>query len=262
MNKTLSADGTAIAYDRVGEGPPVVLVDGALCSRSFGPMPELAARLAQRFTVFHYDRRGRNDSGDSPSFSVRREVEDLGAVMKEAGGPARVLGMSSGAAIALEGAASGLPILRLALYEPPYVADGDGDGARHAGHQAHLAALIAAGKRGDAVSYFMTRMVGMPAAFAALFRILPMWSRLKAVAHTLPYDAAVMGDFSVPVRRASTVRVPTLVAGGEKSPKPLREAVQRLAQAVPGAELRQLAGQNHNVSLKVLAPVLTEFFAR
>lgn len=260
MSRVQSQDGTAIAYERTGEGPPLVLVDGALCSRAFGPMPKLAPLLAHAFTVFTYDRRGRNESGDSAPYAVEREVEDLAAIVAAAGGSAGVLGLSSGAALALEAAASGVAIDRLLLYEPPYV---DRDG-RHAAadHAGELRRRLDAGRRGDAVFYFMTTMVGMPRPFAALFRLLPMWSKLKAVAHTLPYDATVMGSFTVPERRAAAVRVPTLAVGGEKSPEPLRHAVRSVAAAVPGAVARFLVGQNHNVSLPALAPVAQEFFAR
>ena len=110
MNKVMSADGTAIVYDRAGQGPAVILVDGALCSRAQGPMPELAKQLASQFTVYNYDRRGRGDSGDAEVYAIEREVEDLAALIDAAGGTAYVYGSSSGAALALRAAASGLPI--------------------------------------------------------------------------------------------------------------------------------------------------------
>ena len=260
MGTVHSKDGTAIAFDRVGSGEPVILVDGALCSRSFGPLPKLAPLLAPHFTVFHYDRRGRNGSGDTPPYAVEREVEDLEALIAEAGGSACVFGISSGAALALAAAAGGANIRKLALYEPPFVAVSSArtvplDSA------AQLSRFIAAGRRGDAVKFFLVDMVGMPAIFAYIMRVLPVWPKLKAVAHTLPYDAAVLGDFSLPRERAASVAVPTFVIGGEKSPVELRSAVSAVAQAVPRAELRMLKGQTHNVSVKVLAPVLVEFFS-
>jgi pimeloyl-ACP methyl ester carboxylesterase len=260
MGRVLSKDGTAIAFDRSGTGRPLILVDGALCSRSFGPMPKLAPLLARHFSVFTYDRRGRNESGDTAPYSVGREVEDLAALVDEAGGSAFVYGVSSGAALALEAAAHGLPIEKLALYEPPFVADG-GAPRPAADHEARLRELVSAGRRGAAVRYFMTEMVGMPALFVWPMRLLPMWSKLEAVAHTLAYDAAVMGDFSVPAARAAAVTVPTLVVGGEKSPPPLREAARAVAEAIPNAGLRRLKGQTHNVSAEVVAPVLVEHFA-
>jgi len=259
MGTVRSKDGTAIAFDRVGSGEAVILVDGALCSRSFGPLPKLAPLLAGHFTVFHYDRRGRNESGDTAPYAVEREVEDLEAVIAEAGGAACVFGISSGAALAPEAAARGANIKRLALYEPPYVAVSS---ARNvpSDSAAQLRRLIALGRRGDAVKFFLVDMVGMPAIFAYIMRVLPVWGKLKGVAHTLPYDAAVLGDFSLPRERAGSVAVPTLAIGGEKSPVELRSAVSAVAQAVAGAELRMLKGQTHNVSVKALAPVLAEFF--
>jgi len=259
MTKVISKDGTAIAFDKLGHGEPVILVDGALCSRAFGPLPKLAQLLAPHFTVFNYDRRGRNESGDQAPYAVQREVEDIEALIKEAGGSASVFGTSSGAALALAAAANKLNVKKLALYEPPFVA---GRGRRSAppDSEAQLKRLVAAGKRGDAVKFFMVDMVGLPPIFTYIMRVLPIWPKLKAVAHTLPYDAAVLGDFSLPRERAASVTVPTLVIGGEKSPMELRSAVTDVADAIPGAKRQMLKGQTHNVSVKVLAPVLVEFF--
>ena len=254
-----SKDGTPIAFERSGSGQPLILVDGALCSRRFGPMPKLVPLLARHFTVYHYDRRGRNESGDNAPYAVAREVEDLEALIHEAGGEAFVYGVSSGAALALEAAARGLRIRKLALYEPPFVVDANG--GRPADHVTRLKQSLATGRRGDAVKYFMTKMVGMPALFVVPMRLLPMWSKLEAVAHTLPYDAAIVLDETLLGERAARVRVPTLVIGGEKSPAKLRHAVQATGAVVPGAERRFLKGQTHNVSAQALAPVLREYFA-
>lgn len=259
MSTVLSKDGTAIGFDKLGDGEPIILVDGALCSRSFGPLPKLAKLLVPHFTVFNYDRRGRNESGDTPPYAVERELEDIEVLIAKSGGSASVFGTSSGAALALAAAARGANVKKLALYEPPFVA---GRSARTAppDSEAQLKRLIAAGRRGDAVKFFMVDMVGMPAIFTYIMRVLPIWPKLKAVAHTLPYDAAVLGDFSLPKERAASVAVPTLVIGGEKSPVELRSAVSAVAGAIPHAKLRMLKGQTHNVSVKVLAPVLIEFF--
>jgi len=258
MTRVRSKDGTLIAFDRSGSGPPLILVDGALCSRSFGPMPKLAPLLAPHFTVVSYDRRGRNDSGETIPYSVGREVEDLAALVGEAGGSAFVYGVSSGAALALEAAARGVKIRKLALYEPPLGVD---KRQPPADHVAALNERIAADRRADAVKYFMRDMVGIPAPFVFAMRFMPMWSKLEAVAHTLPYDAAIVGDPSLLKKRAATVSVPTLVMGGEKSPAVLREAVQAVGEAVPGAKRRLLAGQTHNVAPQAIAPVLVEYFA-
>ena len=167
-----SKDGTPIAYERIGSGPALVLVDGALCSRAFGPMPKLAPLLAQHFTVFFYDRRGRGDSGDTKPYARAREVEDVEALIREAGGSAFVVGLSSGAALALEAAASKLNITKLAVYEPPFMVD---PAAHHAaaGYEGQLNGMISAGRRSDAVKYFMRDMVGIPAIFVVLMRLVP-----------------------------------------------------------------------------------------
>ena len=259
MKLVRSRDGTSIAYDQLGAGPPVILVDGAFCSRSFGPMPKLAPHLARDFTVLMYDRRGRGDSGDTAPYAVEREVEDLDALIRQAGGSACLFAMSSGAVLALHAAANGLSIRKFALYEPPFMV-GTPAHLPPADHQAQLVRLIAEGRRGEAVKYYMKDIIGMPGLLVAVFRFLPMWSKLKAVAPSLPYDSAIMGDFSLPAKRAASLALPALVICGDKSMPVLREAAQRLSEVIPGAQLRRLPGQTHNVAAAALAPVLKEFF--
>jgi pimeloyl-ACP methyl ester carboxylesterase len=259
VSQVRSRDGTTIAYDRLGAGPPVILVDGAFCSRSFGPMPKLAPLLGRDFTVFMYDRRGRGASGDTAPYAVQREIDDIDALIREAGGSAFVYGISSGAALALEAAASGLSITKLALYEAPFMV-GNPKHLPPADHQAQLVRLVAEGRRGDAVRFYMKDIIGMPGLLVTLFRILPMWSKLKAVAPSLPYDSAIMGDFALPTRRAASLKMPTLVINGDKSMPVLRAAAQRLSEVIPGARLRTLPGQTHNVSAEALVPALKEFF--
>lgn len=259
MKTIISRDGTSIAYDTLGNGKPLILIDGALCYRSFGPMPKLAPLLAKYFTVYFYDRRGRGDSTDKKPYAVDREVEDIEALIKNAGGSAFVFGISSGAVLAMKGAQAGLNIPKLAMYEPPYVYEKQ-NGSVPPNHEANLKSLLANNRRGDAVKYFMVKMVGAPAVFGFIMSLLPVWKKLKAVAHTLPFDAAIMGDFTVPVAEIYSVKTPTLVAGGEKSPAALRTAVQSTADALPNGNLRWLEGQTHNVNVDALAPVLIEYF--
>ncbi len=259
--KVTSKDGTQIAYDKQGNGEPLILVDGALCSRDFGPMPELAKLLAPHFTVINYDRRGRNESGDTQPYAPEREVEDIEALINALGGSAFVAGVSSGAALGLRAAASGLNIKKLALYEAPFMVDKTGHQAPP-DSQAKLQALVDSGDRAGAVKYFMRDMVNVPAFVVFIMKIMPIFKKLKAVAHTLPYDAAVMGDFSLPTKIAASVKTPTLVGGGDKSPVYMQKAVKQLADAIPNAELMMFKGQTHNISVKVLAPALVTFFTR
>lgn len=258
MSQAISKDGTVIDYERSGRGPALILVDGAMCSRDFGPLPKLAPLLAPHFTVYVYDRRGRGRSGDTGPYAVEREVEDIAALVREAGGSASVVGLSSGGALALEAAASGLPIERVVAYEPPYVGV-SGNGAVP-DHQARLQALVAEGDRAGAVRYFMRSMVGAPAPMVVMMQLMPwIWRKLKAVAHTLPYDAAVMTGFEVPAARLAAVQVPALVMHGAKTDPRLARAAEAVAATVPGAQHRMLPGQTHNVSPAVLAPALVEF---
>jgi pimeloyl-ACP methyl ester carboxylesterase len=260
-----SKDGTVLSYQRSGRGPAVILVDGALCSREFGPMPKLAPLLAPHFTVYVYDRRGRGRSGDTPPYSREREVEDIAALIEVAGGSASVVGLSSGGALALEAAASGLRIDKVVAYEPPYVGGSAGNGGAAGGaggvdHQRRLESLIAAGDRAGAVKYFMRRMVGVPAPVVVMMQVMPwVWRKMKAVAHTLPYDAAVMTGFEVPAARLASVRMPTLALHGGKTDPRLARAARAVADAVPGAQHRVLPGQTHNVSLQALTPAVVEF---
>ncbi|MGW4642376.1 alpha/beta fold hydrolase [Sphaerisporangium sp. NPDC004334] len=253
-----SADGTEIAYERAGEGPALVLVDGAMCHRAAGPMRPLAALLRDRFTVHAYDRRGRGESSDTPPYAVAREVEDLQAVIARAGGRAFVYGISSGAALALAAAAAGSGIAGLALYEPPFMAEVE-DGPHSKEYTERLRELLDAGRRGDAVALFMTR-VGVPAAVVAGMREQSSWAAFEAIAPTLAYDDAVLTGGVVPRDLARAVAVPSLVLAGDAGPAPLRQAARATAEALPNAEYRTLPGQTHDVAPEALTPVLTAFF--
>jgi pimeloyl-ACP methyl ester carboxylesterase len=258
MSHVKSKDGTTIAYERYGSGPALILVDGALCSRTFGPSAKIASLLARYFTVYTYDRRGRGQSGDTQSYSPAREVEDIAALIDEAGGSAFVLGLSSGGALALEAVAVGLPIKKVVAYEPPYV---DDDGQRGgAAHESQLRHLLASGNRGRAVTYFMRDMVGVPAPVVVLMRLMPwIWRKLEAVAHTLPYDAEVMTEFRIPRARFASIGMPALVMSGSKTDPRLTQAARAIAEVIPGAQYRELAGQTHNVKPGVLTPSVVEF---
>jgi pimeloyl-ACP methyl ester carboxylesterase len=258
MSHVTSKDGTRIAYERLGSGPPLLLIDGALCSRAFGPMPKIAALLAQHFTVYLYDRRGRGESGDAQPYAKAREVEDIEALIGVAGRPVFAVGLSSGAALALEAAASSTRMQKLAVYEPPYMVDDPG--FAQIDHERNLRALVAAGHRGAAVKYFM-RMVKVPAPFIFMMQLMRgVWRKLKAVAHTLPYDMAIMGDWRIPAARFATLGTPTLAMYGGKTETRLRRAIEELVKVLPNVRQQVLPGQTHNVSAAVLVPALVAFF--
>ena len=267
MRTVTSKDGTIIAFDQLGMGPALILVGGAFEHRALdSATAQLAAhpQLAQHFTVFHYDRRGRGDSTDTQPYAVEREIEDIEALIDEAGGTAFISGISSGAALAME-AAIAFPdkIKRLAMYEAPY---NDDEAARQAWreYRRQLKQALAAGRRGEAVGLFM-RLTGMPAEQLPEMRQHPMWPLWEAVAPTLAYDAAVLGeDDSLPTERAARVTVPALIldggATGESFPF-MQVTAKALARAMSHAQHRTLEGQSHEVSPEALAPVLVEFFA-
>lgn len=258
-----SSDGTPIAYESTGTGPALVVVEGALCQRSMGTAKIVTDTLKSDHTVYAYDRRGRGESGPGATpYDVQREVEDLVAVCDTAGGNPLVFGTSSGAALALEAARQGVPMRSLAVYEAPFIVDGT-----HAPNDPALGdqiqALVDAGRRGAAVKTFM-KVVGMPAPMVALMPLFPMWKGLKAVAHTLPYDFAIVLPFEqgqpLPEGHYGSVAVPTLVIAGGKSPAYLRNAQAAIAAQVPGSRLVTLEGQTHMVNAKVTVPVLLEHF--
>ena len=261
MNTARSSDGTLIAYERVGTGPAIILVGGALSDRAGAA--SLAATLAPRFSSIAYDRRGRGDSGDTPPYAVEREIEDLDALIAEAGGQAFVYGHSSGAALALEAAVHGLPITKLALYEPPYIVD-DSRAPLPEDYVPTLRALAAAGRRGDAVEYFWRVGLQVPPEMITQMRAAPWWPGIEALAHTLSYDGEVMGDHmagrALPAEWATRVTIPTLVIDGADSPAQLRNAVAAVTELLPHAERRTLAGQGHGAPAEVLAPILEAFF--
>ena len=255
METVTSKDGTTIAFDRLGSGPPVVLVCGGSVDRTADAA--IAQELASDFTVFNYDRRGRGDSGDTLSYAIDREVEDIEAVIEAAGGSAFLWGSSSGAVLALI-AAESVPVTKLALWEPPFIPD---DLPRPPEDQvSQYETMVAEGRRGDAVEYFMTKVIGMPPEVVAGARTQPWWAATEALAHTLAYDARIMGDYSIPKDRAASVKVPTMViAGGADFPW-MRQTAETLAAALPDGQVRILVGQGHDVDPGVLAPVLREFF--
>lgn len=268
METTTSADGTVIAYERAGDGPPLVVAVGAFCDRRTFVPP---AALTSRFTVCTYDRRGRGDSGDTPPYSPDLEVADLAAVIEAVAGPAGssgqrgssgpgafVFGHSSGAALALRAAGHGVPMAAVVAYEAPYVIPGTRELAEDPAGR--IKAMVAAGHRADAVRFWMTDVTAAPPGILAMMESSPMWPGLQALAHTLPYDLALGGDQGIPVDYLAKITVPVLVLGGASSPEWFQRTVEATAAAIPGARLVMLPGQGHNVPPEVIAPVLTDFF--
>ncbi|MFI0542302.1 pimeloyl-ACP methyl ester carboxylesterase [Streptomyces canus] len=256
--KTLSRDGTPIAYARTGQGPAVILVSGAMSTG--GTVAPLAVPLSERFDVLVYDRRGRGASGDTAPYAVAREVEDLAALIETAGGEASLCGISSGGALVLEAAASGLPVRRAAVYETPYADFLEGGAEQNAEYTEQLTAALDEGRRGDAVELFL-RLTGMGEQTIQGARQSPMWSGMEAVAPTLAYDNAVMAGGLVPRDRLASVTVPVLAVAGGASPAWMREGTRAVAEAVPEGSYRVLEGQTHMVDPTALAPVLAEFLA-
>jgi pimeloyl-ACP methyl ester carboxylesterase len=250
-----SKDGTNLAAEVSGTGPAIVLVCGGSVDR--GANAGLAAVLSSDFTVWNFDRRGRGDSGDTAPYAVEREIEDIEAVIAAAGGHAHLYGTSSGAGLALEATAAGAAVDRLVLWEPPYSVDPAGRPPADSAEQ--LERMVAEGRRDDAATFFMVDMVRLPAEFAAFARTQPWWQGQLALAHTLAYDARVMGDYSVPTETAARVTVPTLILTGSASFALFGPTANALVAAMPDARAATLEGQEHNVDPAVLGPAMRTF---
>jgi pimeloyl-ACP methyl ester carboxylesterase len=254
-----SADGTSITFESTGNGPPLILVGGAFCDRTAAVSgTPLAALLAHRFTVFSYDRRGRGDSGDTLPHALEREVEDLAALITAAGGAAAVFGNSSGGLLALDAAARGLSIPKLAVYEPPVILDA-GRARAFEDLAKQLDEAVAENRRADAVELYFTKVMQVPAPAVAQMRKAPMWAGLAHLAHTLSYDLLITARGPLRLGQVPAIRAATLVMEGGASPAWMREAIQTLARAIPGARHRTLEGQTHAVDPQALARALEDF---
>jgi len=261
MPTVTSRDGTPIAYETMGSGEPLILVDGAMCYRDSGPMRPLAEALEDHFSVVIYDRRGRGESGDTQPYSVDREVEDIEALLQAVGGSAHLYGCSSGGALALEAANRLSGVRKLMIYEAPFIVDDSRDPMTDE-TLARLDELVATGRRSDAVKLFM-KFVGMPGFLILIMPFMKVWSKLTGIAHTLPYDMALVGPYEkgkpLPAGSWNDVSAPVLVADGGKSPAWMRNAQAALARNLH-AEYRTLPGQTHMVNADAQAPLIVEFF--
>jgi pimeloyl-ACP methyl ester carboxylesterase len=265
MSTVTSKDGTQIAFDKIGSGPAVIIVNGAMQFRAFDPfMAKFAQMLsAQNFTVYNYDRRGRGECGDTQPFAKEREIEDLQALVAEAGGKAMVLGFSSGCAVTLDAAAVTPGITKVALYEPPFIVD-DSRPPLPADYVTYLNQLVAEGKRDEAVKYFLQVAIGIPAEYLGGMDQNPGWDTMLGIAHTIAYDGAFMIDLMqgnpLPTNRWANVAVPTLVIEGGDSVTFFHTGADALADVLKNASRATLPGQTHEVEPDVLAPVVEAFF--
>jgi len=263
MTTTITGkDGTTLAVDTIGQGAPVILVGGAFNDRS--TVAALGAELASAFTVVTYDRRGRGASDDkSDDYLVANEIDDLAAVIEHVGGRASAFGHSSGAILVLEGVMRGLPIDRVAVYEPPYTCD-ENLPRPSSGIHDRLKALVAAGDHDGAVEWFLREAVGVPAEAISAMRAGEEWSFLRGKAASLPYDLLLSAPWRMmPAERLAGVGVPLLAVYGDRTAPNLAAATKAVAETVPGAELRVLAGEDHAVLHRPaeLARLLAKFFS-
>ena len=258
MQYVTSKDGTRIAYEQSGQGPALVIVGGVLGDHH--QQAGLAQLLAEHFTVYNIDRRGHGESGFTEPYAVEREIEDIDALLSEAGGSAFVYGSSGPGVLSMYAAAAGLSpkMKKLAVWEPPYILEGSRPPVPQ-DYKEQLAQLLREGRKGDMIELFLTKAVGMPVEFVAPMRQSPFWAAQEAFAPTLIYDATLMGDYSLPKERIAKATVETLVIDGGTVPW-MSQAAQAVADTLPHAHRHTLAGQPHNVADEAMAPVLVEFF--
>jgi pimeloyl-ACP methyl ester carboxylesterase len=263
MESVTSRDGTTIAYEMFGQGPPLITVCGATCDRAL--MRSTAQALGQHFATVNYDRRGRGDSGDTLPYAVDREIEDIAALIDEVGGPAHLYGHSSGAGLVLHAVAAGLPVDRFVLHDPPYSPDDASSKEAARSFAQRIRGLLAEDRRAEAIETWF-RGTGVPDEMLEGMRTTPGWPGLVALAPTLAYESAVMGDIehggAVPEEVAARATRPGLVLVGSESPPFMMEVSRRLADLLPEGSHRVLQGQGHVVASEVLAPVVAEFLPR
>lgn len=267
MPTVTSKDDTKIAFEKVGSGPAVILVNGAMSyRRAFDTtLQDLAELLGEHFTVYDYDRRGRGESGDTEPFTKVREIEDIQALIEDAGGEAMLVGFSSGGAVTLETTAVTPGVTKAFVYEVPFIVDNSRQPL--ADYEGHTTKLVAGGKLDELIEYFITAVAGIPAEFVGgIKQDQVMWARMRAIAPTIPHDAAFMSEFMkgkpLPAGYWAKVKVPVLVGYGGASPAWLRNAAEALAEALPTASRVTFEGQTHSFDPKVLAPVIIEFFKK
>lgn len=258
METAKSKDGTKIAYEVYGNGPPLIYITGASCFRSFKPVVDDVRKFAEEFTVYNYDRRGRADSGDTQPYSIEREVEDIEALIDVVGEKVNLYGHSSGAVLALETALHlGDKVNKVVMYDPSYVHDKN-EKAEYAILSRRVKELLDKSKNKAAMKTFL-KGIGMPGIFVWLLPLFPGWKTMAALAPTLMYDIALTKDFP-PLKRVAQFTVPTFIVVGEKSPSSIKQVAKQLASAIPDALFEELGRQDHMVSPKVLLPILSRFF--
>ncbi|WP_227379800.1 alpha/beta fold hydrolase [Haladaptatus halobius] len=259
MPQVISKDGTKIAYEKTGQGPAVFLVDGALAYRGNFGLGSLAAALSSDFTAYTYDRRGRGKSTDTVPYAIKREIEDIDALIDEAGGLAYLYGISSGAVLALKAASQLEPekVTKLALNQPP-VEVGEEAEQQFSEFRQEMDDLLKAGKRDEVIEFFLADMV--PPEMLEDMKRGPEWPLMEGVAPTLAYDNAILDDGTVPVDDAKRSTMPTLVLDGSVSPPSFRQAADTLATTMPHATRQTLEGEPIRAAPETMAPVLTEFF--
>lgn len=254
MNKVISKDGTSIVFDQLGAGPAVIFIAGALCDRTYTPL----SALSKLFTIVNYDRRGRGDSGNTLPYDVAREIEDIDALIDEMGGSVYLYGHSSGAALALEATLKlDKKIKKLAIYEPPYNTDEKAQKESEI-FEKQLQKLLDSNLRGEAIEFFL-KSAGMPDEAVKGMQQSQSWSNYEALAPTIAYDNAVVGGM-VPIKRASTISVPTLIMHGSESYSFMSDAALALHKAIPNSQYKVLKDQTHEVKPEVLVPFLIDFF--
>ncbi|TDB89513.1 alpha/beta fold hydrolase [Actinomadura sp. KC216] len=256
LRTVTSADGTTIAYQKTGSGPAIIVISNV--AEDHTGVSGVARALSEHFTVISFDRRGRGASGDPQPYDPAREIDDIAALIDVAGGSAALTSGSGGCGLALDAASAlGGKVTGLYLYEPPFIVD-DSRAPAPADYLEHQEALIAAGKRSEAVEYFMTEMIGVPAEYIPAMKQDPSWDAMAKYAHTYTYDGRIMRGLQdgkpLPTDRWS-IDAPVAVAVGGNGEAFIRQSANALATLLPNATVLTLPDQDHSAFWMAPEPV-------
>ncbi|UYO95648.1 alpha/beta hydrolase [Microbacterium sp. M28] len=256
ISTVTSADGTAIAYERIGTGPVIIVISNVAEDRT--GVAGIADALAADFTVISYDRRGRGESGDPQPYEPAREIDDIAALVDAVGSPVFLTSGSGGCGLALDAASAlGDAVAGVYLYEPPFIVD-DSRAPAPADYVAHQEELVAAGRRDEAVEYFMSEMIGVPEEYLPLMKDDPSWQEMVRYAHTYAYDGRIMQGLQdgAPLPRDRwRIDAPIAVAVGSNGEGFIRAGAQALAALLPHVTVLTLEGQDHSAFWMAPEPV-------
>jgi pimeloyl-ACP methyl ester carboxylesterase len=238
-----SADGTEIAFERTGSGPPLVLVYGNSDVLEFWEEGGVRSAFADHYAVYAIERRGRGESGDAAGYELEREAEDVAAVVEAIDEPVTLLGHSGGALYSLEAATRTDNLRTVILYEPPIqVGDNELDIAAEI---TEIRTLVDRAENEQALVSFLRDVAGIPPDELDALRSAPTWQDMVDAAHILPRELQAISEYEFEPARFADVTTPTLLLSGSESPQLYRDATEAVAEALPNSRIAIFEGEQH-----------------